>query len=678
MHCSSKIPLAMRGVFFILLIAFTTVASAESGVDLGSIAVEGALPAAEPSRDSTAASSVVVPSENPNPAATIPDLIEETAGVHIKRYGRIDDFSAISLRGSGAGQVQIYLDDIPLATSQGEFVDFSMIPIAAIDRIEVYRGGSPGSISDATAGGVILLRTKDTGVKDETILKQTGASFATYKGSVARTGSFKKISYIAAYERFQSEGSFDYVDNNGTRFNTADDVVRERTNNSFASNSLFTKVGSDISGDWHLSATNLFFQKGQGVPGLGGLQSNEANLTSWRDLVMIAADGKIPSVEKLQLHISSFFDYGKSRFIDAGGEIGLGTQRNDDDTFRFGGELRSEYLMGQHQRITGFLAERSELFLPENYDASPQAGAWNKRHEVTIGAEDEIRLFGDRLAIVPSLRLTNLWSDLANDDPSMRYAAYVSQKRSDHNLSAKVGVIFEMMDGLNLKGNFYRGFRNPTFAEMFGDRGSIVGNPNLSPEEAINFDLGAAYALKISKPNVKLNLEANYFRNRVSNLIQFLQTSQFTVRAENMSDALIHGAEFSARVALSDRFTGYSSYTFQDAKNVSDGSATFGKKLPGRPAHQLGSGISWMEEWLPNFSTRAFADLNYMSGNYLDSQNLMSVENRTLISAGLTTTLAKRLSLTFSVQNISDDRISDVVGYPLPGRSYWGTLELKI
>ena len=71
-----------------------------------------------------------------------------------------------------------------------------------------------------------------------------------------------------------------------------------------------------------------------------------------------------------------------------------------------------------------------------------------------------------------------------------------------------------------LRTNFSRSYRLPNFSELFGDQGSIVGNPNLNPESSINWDIGGSFFIK------PVRLEVSYFLNHVDNLIQLLQNSQ--------------------------------------------------------------------------------------------------------------------------------------------------------
>lgn len=656
--------------FLISIILFCLIPSAlfaTEPVDLGEVVVESSQEKeTRPSLDSTASSTVLIPEEKKDEIETLSDLLEQSAGVHVRRYGAVDDFSAISLRGSSAGQVQIYLDDIPLTSAQGSIIDLGIIPLEAIEKVEVYRGGSPGSLPESTIGGVVLLKSRTKPSKRNTYGSLTLASFETIKGKAGHTYPGRIMSPVLAFEHDQSRGNFLYKDDNGTRFNTRDDRLERRQNNDFALNSLFTKFMFDLPSDAHLSFTNVFFQKDEGIPGLGARKSLHARLTTWHELASVVLEKKDLFTKNLFGHADLFFDYTDSQFRDPDSEIGLAPQDNDDKTYRFGINLRTNYDWGVHQRLTFFVANRSEFYCPYDRFAVPQSGPKSSRYSVNAGLEDQIRFFKDRLTIVPSIRVENLFN---------RGALPVG---TDNQLSAKMGASVRLIDEFYFKTNFYRGFRNPTFSELFGDRGTLQGNPNLKAEKGFNLDAGLVYDIPSSSWFDGGHVEATYFRNYVDGLIQFVQTSAFTAKAMNLNNAIISGVEAMASAKFAKRFKLSASYTFQMAKDHSDNPDTRGKYLPGRPKHELYSYAGWQEKWLSWFESNLFCDLRYISGNYLDTQNLLKVNNRTLLGSGVSLKFVDRISASFLVQNILNDMISDFIGYPLPGRSYWGTVEIKI
>ncbi len=322
--------------------------------------------------------------------------------------------------------------------------------------------------------------------------------------------------------------------------------------------------------------------------------------------------------------------------------------------------------------MNGFIAHRAEFFLPTNHAADNPEGPLSQRHMFGAGLEDEITLLEEKINITPSLRHQTFLNRLNGQDPS--FATQVPDNNvTDSQISAKLGLKISPWRFLNFKGNFYRGFRQPTFTELFGDRGTIVGNPSLQPEESLNFDGGIELKLKELGRLDSLNLSMVFFRNTIDNLIQFLQTSQFTIRAANLSKAQITGGEFSATLRAFKNFKGSAHYIYQTAKDVQEDSPTFGRFLPGRPKHQFFAEVDYQFPVV-----RPFVELQLLGHNFLDAQNLLLVTRRTLLAGGFHLDPLKWLKVSFTAKNLTNDRIEDVVGYPLPGRSYWGELTLEL
>lgn len=655
-----------RFLFLLFIVIAPTVLFAAGPVDLGEVVVEEAAAKKEASLDRSAASTVLIPEESKEEAHSVSDLLEEAPGVYVKRYGWLDDLSSLSIRGSTANQVEIYVDDIPLMNGQGSIIDLSVVPLSVIDRIEVYRGGSPGKIPESTIGGVVLIKTKTKPEKVEASAYGYVGSFETAKGQVTYADTLGIVSPVIAFEHTRSLGDFLYENDNGTRFNKADDKLVRRQNNDFASNSLFTKFMFDLPAETDVSIENIFFQKEQGVPGLGTRQSLTARLNTLRNATSVVAEKKGLFTEKLTGHVDVFFDYLNSRFSDPNAEIGLAPEETDDNTYRAGGNLKVRADWTPHQIMTVFVAERSEFFDPYNALTTPAAGPQSSRHSIDVGAEEEMMFFSERLSVIPSVRVQNLFSGGNLGD------------RSDHQLSAKLGLSLRMVDEFYFKTNVYRGFRNPSFIELFGNLGSLQGNPNLKPEKAFNIDAGLSYDIPEASWFDGGHVEATYFRNDVDDLIQYVQTSNFTAKAFNMNKAIIQGIETMAAAKFAKRFSVLASYTFQEAKDDSGNPDTDGKYLPGRPKHQLYAKGSWNEEWFKWFQTSLWCDLSYISGNYLDTQNLLNLTNRMMLGSGATMNFIGHIALSFWVQNILNERVSDVLGFPMPGRSYWGSLEIKI
>lgn len=655
-----------HSVFIVLIVSWPLFSFGEEQ-PLGEVTVRppsegsGTGRTSEAGHDSVSFSTVITDKDLEGRRTSLPELLEEESGVQIRRYGGLDDFATVSIRGSTSEQVAIYLDGVLLNQGMNGVVNIATIPVDQIGRIEVYKGSAPVRFGSSAIGGVVNIVTKKAGEKRETRLLQSYGSFGTYEGTLLHSQKMENFTAQAAYTFQRSAGDFSFQDNNGTPFNASDDRITERVNNEFLRHNLSTKLSYSLPGGNGLSIgfQNQFFREDRGIPGLATLTSEVAGLSTLRNGSSFEFTKK-EIAPGFNLTLSPFFQFQKSQLSDPRGEIGLGTiQDNDDDTFQYGSNLRGYLLIGGHQRLSLLLEYRGEQFLPEDFSNSPSAGPHSIRNSFSGALEDEIILFGERLVFNPSLRTEHIVSDLAGGSSSAL-----------HPVSGKIGVKFRPREAVTLRTNFSRSYRIPNFSELFGDQGTFFGNPGLKPESGWNWDLGAAADFKVWRP---VRLEVSYFRNQIADLIQLLQTSQFTIQAQNLSSALIQGIETGLFIPFFKNLDLTANYTFQRAKDASGLPGLDGKFLPGRPVHELN-----VRGGLHNGWGKLFADLVWMDDNYLDTQNIQKVNDRLFLSAGASVRFLKRFTTSLEAKNLLNNRVSDVVGFPLPGRSYYGKLEIKI
>src|SRR6266566_8522413 len=136
-------------------------AAEERREELGEVVVT-APPAREaaPARDPTAFATVIDTSSAPTRVETLAEALADTVGVQVRRFGGLGDFSTVSIRGSSAGQVQVYLDGVPLARASNEVVNLADLPLDAVERVEVYRGTTPLAFAQAGSGGIVNVVTR--------------------------------------------------------------------------------------------------------------------------------------------------------------------------------------------------------------------------------------------------------------------------------------------------------------------------------------------------------------------------------------------------------------------------------------------------------------------------------------------------------------------------------------
>ena len=94
--------------------------------------------------DSTAFATVIHADEFADRVTTVEELLRETVGVQVSSLGGA--FATVSIRGSTAEQVVVYLDGVPLNRALGGGVNLADLPLAQIESIEVYRSFTPAKL----------------------------------------------------------------------------------------------------------------------------------------------------------------------------------------------------------------------------------------------------------------------------------------------------------------------------------------------------------------------------------------------------------------------------------------------------------------------------------------------------------------------------------------------------
>src|SRR6185369_14340733 len=196
-------------------------------------------------RDPTAFGTVVDTTSAPSRVETLSEALAETVGVQVRRFGGLGDFSTVSIRGSSAGQVQVYLDGVPLGRADNETVNLADLPLDAVERVEVYRGTTPLAFAQAGAGGIVNVVTRRPGDVPLTGASASYGSFDTRKVDVTRSARVGPWEYLGFAHYLGSAGDFTFRNDLGTTANPADDRTERRQNNAFDLGDLTARLG------WH-------------------------------------------------------------------------------------------------------------------------------------------------------------------------------------------------------------------------------------------------------------------------------------------------------------------------------------------------------------------------------------------------------------------------------------------
>jgi iron complex outermembrane receptor protein len=621
--------------------------------------------------DLTAFASVIEITTQVEEMKTLADVLEDAVGVQVRRYGGLGDFSTVSIRGSSPSQVRIYMDGIPLTRARSETVNLADLPLDPLEAIEVFRGTTPLAFSAASLGGTVNLLTREPGKKITFTTLAGGGSFGTRKVNATASGSLGDWGALITGSYLGSRGDFPFPDNNGTPLNPFDDETSRRQNNDFNSGDLLLKATYDGLSIGRLSLLSEFFMNEQGVPGIGSHQSDSVRLEDLRSLNYLRLDAPDMAGTGFDLRTTGYFVYEEESLSDPLGEVAGSRLESDNHTLSSGLQLFATRRVGVHD-LGARMDVSGETFSPKNRLQPEASGDRQSRLHLNLAVGDTLGFFADRLLVDVQLRYEFIRNFFAGSVPGFGPYSQPSDANTFNLFTPQLGLVFEILPDLDARGNVGHYGRVPSFIELFGQRGSITGNPSLRPEEGLQTDFGLAWTLYDLAFLDQLALEAAIFYSDIDDLIVLVRTAQDRSVPQNVGRAETLGGEVAMRATLFEKLRLTLNYTYQDARDRSGATGIDGNQLPGRPRDDLyfRSSYRW-RGWEP------FYELNFIGSNYLKRANRPEdlVGSRFLHTLGIAWTLPwTPLTATFEVRNLSDNQTEDVSGFPLPGRTFLGTV----
>lgn len=611
--------------------------------------------------------------------SSVSDVLAGAVGVHVRQFGGIGAFSAVSVRGSSASQVAVYLDGVPLNSAQYGVVSLADLPIEALDRIVVYRGGAPLGFESPGGGVVDLVTRRAQGTWGRASLGR--GSFGTTKGDVAAGWRRGFLGALVMAQYLTSDGAFQYLDDNATPENRTDDTLKLRQNNASSSFNVTVRAESHV-GPVAVVVSHDHLLKEQGTPGTGANPALFAHLKNERALSHLrlawVGDGAGKESESAPVALSVYALQQRDRFSDPRGELTGLRQDNDDRTSRQGFIAQGRARLPGHQALALLTEGRRERYTPTLNLPKQRTLPESSRDYAAWGAEDQWLGASGRVALVGTIRRQATFDDFPGGPPYPGALPVPAASRTTYLTSWTTGIRCAVGWGLSVKGALSHLNRMPTLEELFGDRGGIYGNPRLAPELVRTHDVGLVLVRRwrAASPAVPAWLESQLsaYRTDARDLIVFVQNSQRSSVAQNISAARLDGLEATSRVAWTNGLAGDVAWT--RLWTVDEGGVAYwrGKELPGRPRDEISAqGSVARRHW------RAFYEFHFSAANYLDRYNQARVPERRLHNAGFAVSpWSTAVEWVAECRNLTNQRVDDFAGYPLPGRLFYCGARLRI
>lgn len=600
-------------------------------------------------------------------------VLSQMVGVRVRQYGGLGSFATVSIRGSSANHVDVYLDGVPLGDAWSGMTNLADLPLDGIERITVYRGFTPPQLGGAPIGGAVnLISQKPDGTGTRLRLRESLGSYGTARHVMSLWTGLGPARGFFHGSYMRSDGDFEYVDNIGTPFNPDDDRTVTRANNDFTTWNFLGRVNADLRAGGTMTLGYDGLTRESGVPGIGSLQSSTARQERSRHIGSVRWCSPALLGRRLEAFVDGYSMVTNERFHDAERDLSLTPQDTDNDFHTTGGRARvkTEVRSPVPLVLEGVYEARRETFMPHDNLPQPTEGPERFRmtHQGTLSGD---AFFFRKRAVLTASQYF-IWQETEfYDPPAYPWFPPSPQGRIGYGEhTPRFGFRLHPRSWMTVKGNWGEYVRQPTMVELFGNTGSVTGNGDLVPETGTNRDIG--FTLSRNRLWALRNpfVEVVYLNNNVNDLILFFANSQFAVEPRNITSAHIEGWEVSTSAQWHDRLRFGGNYTYLDSRDTGAIPYYTGNALPARPVHDAALQVKLMGR-----RASVAYELHRIGANFLDRANLYEVPGRSIHNAWVNVCFFENLlRLTAGGMNLGNDRVYDVAGFALPGRSFYFTL----
>jgi outer membrane cobalamin receptor len=598
------------------------------------------------------------------PAKALDDILRRVPSVDLPSSASDEihpTAATISMRGLGGIRALVLLGGVPLNDPFFGTIQWGRVPLEAIDRVEVVRGGGATLWGNYAMGGVINIISRDP-AKSTLVVQGSGGSLGTIRASAngalvlsdavtftldaqtnhsdgynetlpAERGPITRANAFNAYN-VSLGGAFKLGANTTAhaRASFHADDQRYQTELGFNKQHNWTYAG-DISQSFGTAAltASVFHGNGRfqtdntGTP--AGFASNAAEFIQNR-------------------HVTPVHDSGTSLIWS---QTLTGVLRS----YAIG--VDAHFLSGQ---------DSAQIFDETNIQIRTDIGRGKQRF---LGGFVQASLRPvESLEILASARVQSFLNYAAFDGNPGGLGNLPSQRASSFN--PRVSVRYAISKAFALRAAGYTAFRAPTLDNLYRSvsvpTGIFYSNAALTPETMKGGEFGVDYT------DGGLRAQVTFYSSRIDNLLTFrnLETSKlppgfaFGARNINAGSARSRGVEAELNWTISKAWALNAGYTYADSiitNNVLD-PASVGLQQAYVPTHKLSGALTYTGPHGLSITPQ----IRYYSASFGDNAHTLPIDAQVVVDLSASYAVSPRLGAFVQVQNLLDNRfVADNNGF---------------
>jgi tonB-dependent receptor len=606
---------------------------------------------------------------------SIADALRFFSGIQLKDYGGVGGIKTVDIRSMGTHHLGIFYDGIELGNAQNGQIDLGQFSLDNIDEISLYNGQKSAIFqpaSDFGNAGSVYIRTRKPRFTDGKsynvkLKAKYGSSDLVRLSALWEQRLSSAVSTSLNAEHLTSSGKYKFNYRRVTPSGVvAYDTTAVRQNGDIRADRIDFNVNGILQrGYWN---TKVYFYNSQrGIPGAivnnvwrRGERQSDLNFfvqnrfqkditdrfsTQWlakyafyrthyvnKDTTQLPADNRFWQQE-FYLSTSNAYEILPNWSISASYDFRW--NKLNADTYRFVFPTRFSNMIS--------LATAFEARFIRIQGSVLASFIHDKLHPTTrlmpgMKATDNITKF------TPALFIDFPIIDKATNGASTKLSVRTFAKRS---------------------------FRMPTFNDLYY---TDLGNSNLKPESATQYDLGVVFNKQYNGHLLKnVQFQADGYYNTIHDkIIAYPKGQQFRWTMLNLGRVHIMGIDVMGAIALQPIndlvVTARLQYTYQDARDVTNASDVFYKdQIPYIP-YNSGSAIvnlayhNWTLNYSFIYSGKRYNQQENIPNNYMQPWYTSDVSLQYDFKA-----FGTKCRAMLEVNNILNQKYDVILNYPMPG-----------
>ncbi|MBL7093076.1 TonB-dependent receptor [candidate division KSB1 bacterium] len=470
-------------------------------------------------------------------AEDLSEILEDRPGISIETGTTGGNF--LYMNGVDSRRILILVDNVPLSGRLNNRIQLNLIDSDNIDHVEIVKGPGSSLYGNDAMGGVINIITK--GYPDAFKVQANGryGSNDLYSGNFSFSGENKNISYLLNFDHLKrgfgkGASEIDVTDTKATSIN---------------SKFKFRNLGI---GDLEFKGEYREDEQNSESMFMGSANKNTANIKNFNSSLVWQKG----LTEKFNAKVTGYYTDNLRTYQSAATNSNRPASVDTTTDNIFG--IKSDFKLAASEKVGidfGF-------DFSENDYENERLTSTQTRRQIGVFTQVETNLF-------KKLNLT----------VGGRYDKITDVKGY---FSPRISAMYTFNSDLKLRGSWGRGFRAPSFIELYSDFPipipgmplKVVGNPDLLPERSFGGNFGVEYFI-----NSFMLMNVTYFQNKFEDMIVDYQAAPLTYSYLNVESATFQGIELQTRFYILNNLTTTVSYNYTDI-NQKNEDVAFSKISP--------------------------------------------------------------------------------------------------